>query len=184
MNVFGHDHVSIDTHREAAARAFKTDDEQVACRGMNELLFTSVTTEGDEVRLSGLMIAPEAGRHELTLLENRGCAKLRRLSLPQGFLYPRLAQQRREPGVTLTCGDHRMCPSVTCLLAPDQLLWQCTCGRADQSAWPSSFRFLVLSLLLLTTDAQRLTTGSKLFDNKILRSPHSNWRGLGAIFSS
>jgi hypothetical protein len=81
MNVFGHHYISIDTHREATAHAFKTNDEQGVCLGIDEFLFTSVTAESNEVRLSGLMKAPETRRHELTLVESVFCAKLRRLSL-------------------------------------------------------------------------------------------------------
>ena len=63
MNVLGHDHVSVHEHSEMAAHVFQTGNEEVVSFGGAEVLFAAITTEGDEVSLSGVMIAMQIPRH-------------------------------------------------------------------------------------------------------------------------
>jgi hypothetical protein len=64
MNVFGHYHVPVNAHVEATPHVLQTKREQIVNRGIAEIGLATITTEGDEVRLSGLVIPPQAERHE------------------------------------------------------------------------------------------------------------------------
>jgi hypothetical protein len=67
MDVFGHDHISINTHGEAASHLFQTMNKQVVKVRRGEVSLPAVTAESDEVRLSGLLEAAQSSWHEENL---------------------------------------------------------------------------------------------------------------------
>jgi hypothetical protein len=58
VNVLGHDHVSVDAHLELAPHAFQTKREQIVNRDVDKIGPPTIATEGDEVRVSGLVKPP------------------------------------------------------------------------------------------------------------------------------
>ena len=64
VDVLGHDDVSVNAPGEAATSAFQTLDEQVVGFGRIEERLPAITTEGEKVRLSGLMETMETAWHE------------------------------------------------------------------------------------------------------------------------
>ena len=57
VNVFGHDHVSVDTNGKAEARSFETIEEEVVDYGGGELGLSADATESHEVGLPGFLKA-------------------------------------------------------------------------------------------------------------------------------
>ncbi len=67
VNVFRHDHISIDADAEMPSHFFETCDEQVIEIGRLEARLSAGTTEGEEVGLSGLLKASQTSRHSDSL---------------------------------------------------------------------------------------------------------------------
>ena len=67
VNMFGHHHVSVDPEREAAAHLLQNNGEQVVNCAVDEIGLAAITTEGDEMRLAGLLKPPQTAWHELNL---------------------------------------------------------------------------------------------------------------------
>src|SRR6266852_6471340 len=67
MDMFWHGHISINTHGEAASHVFQTLNQQVVNVRRGEVSLPAVTTESNEVRLSGLLETSQAARHEESL---------------------------------------------------------------------------------------------------------------------
>jgi hypothetical protein len=55
VNVFRHHHLSVDAHVEATTHGFEATWEQVVNYGVDEIGLAAITTEGDEMRLSGFV---------------------------------------------------------------------------------------------------------------------------------
>jgi hypothetical protein len=89
VHMLGHDHVSVDTHREPAAHPFETEYKEIVIFGAREI-WATITAERNEVGLSGLMEAPEIAGHrrEITPVRSKHAVTY----------IPRLAQKRGEPG--------------------------------------------------------------------------------------
>src|SRR5271165_1789172 len=67
VNVFGHHHVSVNAHVEATPHLLDAKREQTVNRGVDEIGLAAITTEGDEVRLSGSVKQPQTTWHEPNL---------------------------------------------------------------------------------------------------------------------
>ena len=67
VNVFGHDNVSVDAHVEVMTHGLKAKWEQVVNCGTDEIGLAAITTEGDEMRLSGFLKPAQASGHEHNL---------------------------------------------------------------------------------------------------------------------
>jgi hypothetical protein len=67
VNVFGHDHISVDGQAEAATHPFQDLDEEITDGGGIEPALPMVTSKGHEVRLCGLLKTLQAMRHRETL---------------------------------------------------------------------------------------------------------------------
>lgn len=65
--MFGHDHVTVNAHRKALTHLFQAEHKQVVCVERLKLSFSAITTEGEEVGLSGLVRASQTVRHDETL---------------------------------------------------------------------------------------------------------------------
>jgi hypothetical protein len=57
VNVFGHHHLSVNAHVEAAPHLPEAKREQVVNGGVDEIGLAAITTEGDEMR--GLVKLPQ-----------------------------------------------------------------------------------------------------------------------------
>lgn len=66
VDMFGHDHVPVNTQGKALAHFLQAPDKQVVrVRGL-KLSFSAITTEGEEVGLSGLVKASQTAGHDQT----------------------------------------------------------------------------------------------------------------------
>lgn len=71
MHVLGHDDVSVDEHVEAEAHVFQTDEEEIVTLHGTEVLFATITTEGHEVNLPGVVITMKVVGHVRTIQRAR-----------------------------------------------------------------------------------------------------------------
>ena len=65
VDVLGHDDVSVNAQTEAATSAFQALHKQVVDLGTVEVRLPMATTEGEKVRLSGLVKTMETAWHEV-----------------------------------------------------------------------------------------------------------------------
>src|ERR1700751_4782220 len=70
-----HNHISVDRHRKAAAHVLKSFNEEVAGVRRIESALAMIASKGNEVRLTRMLKAFEALRHEKKLQRKRtlGC---------------------------------------------------------------------------------------------------------------
>ena len=88
MYVLGHDNVSINAHSETSSHGFEAKEEQIAGGWRGKVTIAVETGEGNKMRLSGVVVAPQTAGH------STGYA----LRARNAVTSPRLAQQGGEPG--------------------------------------------------------------------------------------
>jgi hypothetical protein len=86
VDVFRHDNVSIDAHAETAAHALKRALKHLSARAIREEGMAVVTTESNEMALSGVVIALETPWHEISVdCRNSPLKAKKALSGPPSF---------------------------------------------------------------------------------------------------
>jgi hypothetical protein len=73
MNVLGHDHVAENGKAVFAARLLEKLQEQIAALGPVQERDAMIATAGDEVQLSGVIVALEASGHGRRLTRGEAC---------------------------------------------------------------------------------------------------------------
>ncbi len=71
MNVFGHDYVSGDEHAVPAANIFQRPFEHSSGQGRAKQRLTTITAEGDEMKIRGSVVTLESRSHETNLACSR-----------------------------------------------------------------------------------------------------------------
>ena len=94
MHVLRHDHVAINAHPEMQSHGFQAEGKQIVEPGVGKFRFSSIASEGDEVRLTGFVVRTTPRGIDRRYIDRcRSSVTPRRLGREPTT--PRLASKRR-----------------------------------------------------------------------------------------